>query len=309
MNAEPSSGAHPDELPLLKGYLERLRGVVSEAFRTKSITTIGVGAGSYAVEKLARLFPRTLKNCDPDLVEVSNLSRTTYTLQDALLSRPKVVALESRLKAVNPWVEVVSIAKDVRQTTPSERRELFEETDLIIAGTDSFAAQAFVNEVALRAQTPCVFVGMHARADSGRIVWVVPGETGCYRCVAPERYEAAESPKAAVLDLAGMNGSLIDCQLIDMVALKVCVAILERGQESRMGRIYDLMAGRNDIVVRCDPMSGHGNDLWRAVLSDLPTSPKDFASELREQALFAMDSLWLQGRRDAECPLCGRRSP
>jgi pimeloyl-ACP methyl ester carboxylesterase len=92
-----------------------------------------------------------------------------------------------------------------------------------------------------------------------------------------------------------------------MVATKIAVAILERRQDSAMGRFFEGMGDRNDILVRCDPDYAWGQAVWGAVLGDLPKAPKDYARELSEQALLAMDTLWLKGEYDPVCPVCAAR--
>jgi hypothetical protein len=286
-------------------YARRLRGLVSPAFHERTILTVGLGAGSYAVEKLARLCPRRLRNCDFDVVERSNLSRTVYTWADAESRSSKVDALARRLAEINPAVEVESVHRNLLEMSPAELDALFDGADLAVAGTDSFEAQALINELAARKGIPALFVGIHSRGEGGRIVWTVPGETGCYRCASADRFAIAERQGARSLDLASEAGSIVACQLVDMVALQICLAVLERRQRSHYGRFFEGMRGRNEVVVRCHPDYGFGNELWDAVLGDLPKEPKDFAGELRDQVLFAADALWLRGDRDPACPVCG----
>lgn len=294
----------PEQEQRRREYTKRLDGLISEAFREKAILVVGLGGGSYATEKLARLDPRRLKICDFDTVSFSNLTRTSYSLDDVGLL--KVDAMARRIKAINPFVKAESFPRSITEMTTREQAELFRNVDLVIAGTDHFQAQAMINELAVRYATSAVFVGVHANGDGGRIVWSVPGETGCYRCVASERYEMAEKADPQVrLDLDGMAAALLDIQLIDMIAMKVVVAILERGQDSHYGRFYERMRGRNDLVVRCHPDYEWGKTLWDALLSDLPKKPKDYAAELRDEALFAADTVWLRGRHDPDCPVCG----
>lgn len=299
VHADPES----EQVRRRREYTKRLDGLISEAFRDKTILVVGLGGGSYATEKLARLDPKRLKGCDFDIVTFSNLTRTCYSLDDVGLL--KVDAMAKRIKAVNPFVKVESYSRSITEMTAREQAELFRNVDLVIAGTDQFQAQATVNELAVRYATPAVFVGVHANGDGGRIVWFVPGETGCYRCVARERYELAEKADPVRLDLDNMAACVLDIQLIDMIAMKVAVAILERGQDSHYGRFYERMCGRNDLVARCHPDYEWGNRMWDALLSDLPKKPKDYAAELRDEALLAADTIWLKGRRDPECPVCG----
>lgn len=294
----------PEQARRRREYTQRLDGLISDAFHEKTILVVGLGGGSYATEKLARLDPKRLRVCDFDTVSFSNLTRTSYSLDDVGLL--KVDAMAQRIKAINPFVEVESFPHSITEMTAREQAELFRDADLVVAGTDQFQAQATINELAVRYATSAVFVGVHANGDGGRIVWSVPGETGCYRCVASERYEMAEKADPQVrLDLDGMAAALLDIQLIDMIAMKVVVAILERGQDSHYGRFYERMRGRNDLVVRCHPDYEWGKTLWDALLGDLPKRPKDYASELRNEALLAADTVWLRGRRDPDCPVCG----
>jgi molybdopterin/thiamine biosynthesis adenylyltransferase len=286
-------------------YTKRLNGIVSGAFRDKNILVVGVGAGSYMVEKLARLCPRSIKVCDFDTVELSNLARTAYRIPDVAARRLKVEALKLRLHEVNPWVGVRTYAKSVTDMTKAELEELFERIDLAVGGTDSLVAQALVNEECGKRGIPAVFIGIHAGAQGGRVIWSIPGKTPCYRCVARDRFESEGIDQVQPADLQAANGSIVDCQFIDMIATKIGVAILERGQRTAMGRFFDKMNGRNDVVIRCDPEYQWGQALWGAILGDLPKTPRDYALELNEEAFLAMDSIWLKSTCDPACPVCG----
>ena len=81
-----------------------------------------------------------------------------------------------------------------------------------------------------------------------------------------------------------------------------------RGQDSAIGKFFSRMAGRNDVIIRCDPGYEWGGRMWDALLGDLPKEPKDFAQELKEAALFAMDSIWIRGEYDPDCPDCGGKA-
>jgi molybdopterin/thiamine biosynthesis adenylyltransferase len=296
-----------DREALLSEYTKRLNGVVSPAFRQKTILVVGVGAGSYAVEKLVRLCPKAIRICDFDIVELPNLARTAYTVRDAAARRFKVDALAFRAAEINPWVEIRPYSASFTRMSPFQVDEMFEGVDLVIGGTDSLEAQALVNEQSVRRGIPAVFIGIHAGAQGGRVVWSIPGETPCYRCVARDRFDSSAEGQSEAADLTAATGSILDCQFIDMLATKIAVAILERGQDSAMGRFFRKMGRRTDVVIRCDPAYEWGQALWGAVLADLPKSPKDFARELNEEAFLAMDSIWLKSTYDPDCPVCGGR--
>lgn len=291
---------HPDDF--LRHYRSRLDGLVSEAIHDRVVVAVGCGAGSYMLEKLARVAPREIRLIDPDTVDLPNLARTAYCTRD--LGQPKVAALAGRIAQVCPTVITRAEQQDVCALNQHHLEELFADADLIIAGTDHFPAQALLNRVSQRFCTPAVFIGIHERAEGGRIIWSEPGVTSCYRCVAPERYEEHDAQGVAGTNLDAAHGCLWDIQAIDMVALKVSVALLERGQPSALGRFHAAMAGRNEIVVRNSPEYEFGGRLWGAVLGDLPTSPRPYADEIRREALLAHDCLWLRTERHPDCPDC-----
>jgi molybdopterin/thiamine biosynthesis adenylyltransferase len=284
-------------------YTRRLEGVVSPDFRQASILVVGLGAGSHMVEKLARLVPGRLTLCDLDVVEVPNLSRTVYTIEDAITRRSKTEALVRRLLDVTGGlVELRSCSGDFTGLSPIELDELFDGVDVVVAGTDQFEAQAGINLQAVERGIPAVFIGIHRHGFGGRIVGYVPGESGCYRCAAAERYEAHAEHGERSTDLAGAVGTIMDSQLVDMVALKLLVALLERGRPGLMGGFLRDIGCRTDIIVRCDPRYEHGRNLWDGVLADLPG---DQSGQLHQHLLFSMDSAWLANPPDPGCPVCG----
>lgn len=284
-------------MSLLEQLTERLKGIVSPLFHTKSIALVGVGAGSYMAEKLARLTPRELRFLDHDHVEVSNLSRTAYTFEDATQHRPKVEALADRIRAINPLVNVVPLAKNVLHLSKTEEDDFFADVDLVVGGTDNLEAQARVNAIAVERKIPAVFIGIHAFAQGGRIIWTMPGMP-CYRCVARERFENPEGN-----NLTGAVGAIFDCQSIDMHATRIAVSILEHDQDTLTGQFFRSFDGRNDILVRCSNTYTWGNEVWNALLADLPAHPKRYAEELNDY-LVGMDCLGFRTGYDAACPVC-----
>lgn len=287
---------------LVELYRKRFGGLLSEAIHTRRIVAVGCGAGSYMIVKAARLAPAELRLVDPDIVDWPNLARTAY--READVGRPKVQALSELITEACPAVEVCQWACRLEDLTPEQEEQLYAGADLIIAGTDHFPTQARLNEESQRRGIPALFIGIHAGAKGGRIIWSVPGETACYRCVAVENYNAFAAGGTEATDLAGENGCLADIQCIDMLALKVAMALLERGQDSSVGRFYEGMRGRTEIIIRNWPDYEFGALLWDTALGDLPTEPRDYAQEIKDQILFAHDSVWLRTEANVECPDC-----
>lgn len=284
-------------------YAARLAGVVSSRFSNRHVLVVGCGAGSDGVLKLARLGLGSLTLVDLDVVEPENLCRTAYTVDD--LGCRKVAALAAHVEAANPFVRVRAVHGDVCALGDDAVRELLARVDLIVAGTDFFPAQALLNTWSQRYRIPAVFIGVHARARGGVVIWSIPGETPCYRCVASRRYAEFAREGERAVTLPGEHGSLLDVAMIDAIALKIAAAVLERGEQSEFASFFSFLDGRNQVVVRTHPAYQWGElDLFDLVLADLPTAPKDYRAELQREAFLACDSLWLRTEARPDCPDC-----
>ena len=289
--------AHKEE------FRKRLGDAVSENFHRSGIMVVGVGAGSYMVEKLARMSPASISLCDPDVVEISNLARTSYELGD--VGSAKVDAMVKRIQRINPSLTLKACAERIQELGDSDLEEMFEGVGVVVAGTDNFEAQAFLNRECVRRGIPVMFIGIHDRGEGGRIRWVVPGGP-CYRCIDPYRYEDAEVDGEA-LDLDGANGSIVDCQLIDSFALKICVALLEIGQKSGSGSFYDSLDGKSDLVVINSEDYEWGQSLMDAVFASEEANAQKALNEAR--VFFEpLGTLLLSNESDDDCPVCGKNA-
>lgn len=251
-------------------YYSRADGLLTDGFHNSTIMVVGASGGSYLIEKLARLGPSRLILIDPDVVEVPNLIRTSFSTTE--IGRSKVSALEDHIRTMNPFVQVDAIPRSIFDLSPEQVNTLLAATTVLIAGTDSFEAQAELNRWSIRSGTPAVFIGVHAAAAGGVIRWQIPGRTACYRCMAPHRYESYETNEGASgsVDLDGAPGLLIDVQSIDMVAATITVALIEEGADTPKGRLIDVLGDRSEIVVSNGPEYQHGQALFAALSADLP---------------------------------------
>lgn len=292
-----SSRVQRREADLMSRYRSRLEGVVSPALARTHVVLVGIGGGSNLALDLARMGLGKLTLFDPDTVELENLCRTAFGVSD--LGRPKVEALLDRIKDANPTCDVVAHASVFDPGLLASER-----VDLAVAGTDTLMGQDSVNTFCLSAGVPGVFIGVHEGALGGMVIWTLPGQTPCYRCLMGARYQAAQEG-TAVVDLAHQHGSVLDITGIDTVAGKVAVAILERDADTSYGRLYKKMQGRTQVIVRGHPDYRWGEvDIFDLLLADLPKDPVDYKAELARELFFAMDSMWLRTSRDPECPSC-----
>ena len=288
--------------------LKRQVGLISAAIQQRKVVAIGTGAGSQLLLDLGKQGLGEITGIDFDYPEIHNISRTAYRFTDAMQNRPKVECLAELMKEQCPITQFKGLARNYCELTREERDAIFKGCDLILYLADSFEAAAQVNQDSLHYGIPAVFVGIHEQGHSGRILWQIPGQSPCYYCMAQERYQAHAAGEVG-LDLDGGNCTLTDVKIIDAIALKITLGLLERDQDSAYGRWGRRLieSQRNEIIIRTDPVEGFGNTLWEAILDDLPESPKPYAEELQKHAFFAMDSLWLKTDYLPNCECSKRR--
>ncbi|MEQ1824343.1 MAG: ThiF family adenylyltransferase [Pirellula sp.] len=147
------------------------------------VAICGMGAlGAMVAERLCRMGVGYLRLIDRDWVELDNLPRQTlYTTQDAIDIRPKSVAAQSHLLAINPEAVIEPVVSDL---SFENIESWFESVDCIVDGTDNFETRYLINDYAWKYSIPWVHAGVVGA--SGQAMAFVPGKTACFRCLLPE---------------------------------------------------------------------------------------------------------------------------
>jgi molybdopterin/thiamine biosynthesis adenylyltransferase len=145
------------------------------------VTVLGLGgSGSAMAMSLAAVGVGSLHLGDFDPVEVSNLNRQLlYTVED--VGRPKVAAAVDRLRQLNSHITITG--QELQVTSSDDLMPLMQGRDLFIlcADTPPVQLQLWVNDAALRTQTPWLI-----NSYSGPVLGVgifVPFTTPCYQCL------------------------------------------------------------------------------------------------------------------------------
>jgi molybdopterin/thiamine biosynthesis adenylyltransferase len=197
--------------------------------------------GAPAALYLAAAGVGTLGLIDDDAVALSNLQRQVL-FATADIGRGKVETAAGRLTALNPGVAVEAFSERLTPANAAARVAAF---DVVLDGTDDFAARHAVNAACVAAGRPLVS-GALGRWDGQ--VGVFSGRP-CYQCLVPEAPPDAETcARVGVVGaLAGVIGS--------MAALETIKLIVGAGEPLR-GRLllYDGLAGSARTVrVAADP--------------------------------------------------------
>jgi molybdopterin/thiamine biosynthesis adenylyltransferase/rhodanese-related sulfurtransferase len=181
--------------------------------RVLTIGTGGLGAplGLY----LAAAGVGHLGLVDFDVVDASNLQRqVTFTTGD--VGKPKSEAAQARLKALNPFIDIVSYET---RLTSENALDLFRDYDIIVDGTDNFPTRFLVNDACILLGKPNVY-GSIFRFEGQATVFGNPGGP-CYRCLYPEPPPPGLVPSCAeggVLGvLPGIVGSIQAMETIKLI--------------------------------------------------------------------------------------------
>ena len=183
----------------------------------KSALVIGAGGlGGPALLALAAGGVGRLVIMDDDVVETSNLNRQPL-FGEADLGARKAPVAAARLARLFPRCRVEGLD---RRFDAAGAAELLAGVDLVVDGSDNFATRFLANDAALAAGKPLVHGGV--LRYTAQILTVVPGVTGCLRCLfeAPPPEGAVPScAQAGVLGaLAGWAGALMGGEAVRLLS-------------------------------------------------------------------------------------------
>lgn len=180
------------------------------------VLVVGVGGlGSPAAMYLASAGVGCIALADFDLVELSNLQRQIiHTTAD--VGRLKVESGEETLKALNPRVHIVPIA---RVLDDEELVSEVAQADVVVDASDNFETRFALNAACVASQTPLVS-GAAQRMD-GQVSVFHPGlpQSPCYHCLYSDDSTEAEacSDTGVFAPLLGIVGSIQAAETLKLI--------------------------------------------------------------------------------------------
>ncbi|MBK8535407.1 MAG: molybdopterin-synthase adenylyltransferase MoeB [Candidatus Competibacteraceae bacterium] len=172
--------------------------------RQASVLVIGAGGlGAPALLYLAAAGIGRLGIIDPDCVELSNLQRQIL-YPTAACGSAKVEAARDRLLALNPHLQIDIYPEAFALANSAD---LIAAYDLIIEGSDQFAAKYLVNDACVLAGKP--YIGASIRAFSGMLAVYAAPNGPCYRCLFPEMPAPETVPSCAQAGVLGTVPGLL----------------------------------------------------------------------------------------------------
>jgi molybdopterin-synthase adenylyltransferase len=169
-------------------------GAVLPRWQAACCAVAGLGGlGGGLALQLTRLGVRRLLLIDRDTVGEENLGhQALFTEQHARERWPKVEAAAAVVRAVNSAVAAVPLAANLDHRNI---RELLSGADIIFDGLDNYAARFLLNDYAVATGAPYFHAGV-VRGELS-VMAIVPGVTGCLRCVLDGPPPAGSAPTCA----------------------------------------------------------------------------------------------------------------
>ncbi len=248
---------------------DRLQSVLDvEQLAHKHVAAIGVGGSATLVCNLARCGVRQFTLVDYDVVEAVNIARqghdaTTIGMSKAEALKEAILRIQSRAK-----IEVIN--RDFTSFSNEEIDLCFGHADLFLFTTDSFAAQAKGNQVALRLGKPALWIGLYRHSGAGEIVFWHPKLKPCFRCLMSKRYAAFAQAHASgdTFDSSSQGADVFSLAILDGIAGQLALGLLTQGADNRFGRLVDQLGDRQFLQVKLDPTwTLQGRDVVREQLN------------------------------------------
>ncbi len=223
----------------------------------KNTHIVGVGAGgAYSFyQSMARCGIGKLSVIDFDTVEEANVVRQGYDCSD--IGIPKIEALCEHIQRVNGSTIFNGISKNIFDMTEKELDSTFGEADLFLFMTDSFAAQAYGNELALRYKKPAIWGGFYEKSQCAELVFTIPGVTpACFRCAVSPRYKIQSSSTNEIKVSSNCN-TIFHSHLLDSFIGMLSLAILHNNSEGyEYSNWFGKKWNKNLIQIKVHPSYG-----------------------------------------------------
>lgn len=179
--------------------LERTVGAYdTELLGNSRVVVVGCGGARSFVEALARTGIGELALIDPDTSSLTNIGTQQAYLADA--DKPKVECLRERIMTINPLLHIETRQMKFETIPRNDIEFLLNEKwganrrpkqTLLVLTTDSFAAQAHGNRVALEYGIPTASTQIYQDGFAAEFTFTHPETTpACNRCALESRYRA-----------------------------------------------------------------------------------------------------------------------
>lgn len=187
--------------------------------KESSVLVVGAGGlGCPALQYLSAAGVGKLGIVDDDVVDSSNLQRQIlFTHED--IGLPKAQKAAERLSLSNPHIQIKAY---VERLTAENARNLFQDYDVIVDGTDNFLSRYLINDACILFDKPLIHGSINQFDGMVSVFNLNGGPT--YRCLFPEQPDPSSIPSCAEAGVLGVLPGIIGCWQA-MEAIKVLTEI------------------------------------------------------------------------------------
>jgi molybdopterin-synthase adenylyltransferase len=183
-----------------------------EKLKSSIVTVVGAGGlGSPTLLYLAAAGVGEIRIIDSDQVDLTNLQRQILFTEESI-TEPKVYEARKQLQKLNPNIEIKTYFE---RLVPENIKTIFENSNLVIEGSDNFETKFLVNDACYFLNIPILIAGIFQ--FEGQVMGIKPKKTQCYRCVfhsMPEEYIPNCSDVGVLGSMAGIIGSILATESI-----------------------------------------------------------------------------------------------
>ncbi|WP_207099617.1 HesA/MoeB/ThiF family protein [Paracoccus shandongensis] len=220
--------------------LREIGGPGQMRLRDARVLVVGAGGlGAPVCLYLAAAGVGRITVADDDTVSLSNLQRQVIFRSDQR-GEPKAQAAAAAMRALNPHVSVTPLPRRISDADA----DLIARHDLVLDGTDSFAARDAVNRACVAARVPLI-AGAIAQWE-GQVTLYDPARGGpCLACLFPIAPAPGLAPPCAEAGVIGPLPGVIG----SMMAMEAIKHLAGAGQGLR-GRmlIFDGLYGESRMI-------------------------------------------------------------
>jgi molybdopterin/thiamine biosynthesis adenylyltransferase len=218
--------------------LRELGGPGQKALKQARVLVIGAGGlGSPVLLYLAAAGVGTIGVIDDDEVDNSNLQRQVIHRDEDI----GCLKVESAMRAMQAQNPAVTVRPYGRRLTPEIAADLFADYDLIVDGTDNFAARYLANSTAASQGKPLIS-GALSQWEGQVSVFDPARGAPCYQCIFPQAPGPGLAPSCAEAGVLGPLPGVVG----SMMAAEAIKVITGAGQALRGEMlIYDALYGES----------------------------------------------------------------
>lgn len=220
--------------------LREIGGPGQMRLRDASVLVIGAGGlGAPVCLYLAAAGVGRITVADDDTVSLSNLQRQVIFRSDQR-GEAKAHAAAAAMRALNPHVQVTALPRRISDADA----DLIAQHDLVLDGTDSFAARDAINRACVATRIPLIS-GAIAQWE-GQVTTYDPARGGpCLTCLFPTTPAPGLAPPCAEAGVIGPLPGVVG----SMIALEAIKLLVGAGQGLR-GRmlIFDGLYGESRMI-------------------------------------------------------------